>query len=510
MTAGEREIFLGGTTVGGKPTLLRLDRMNRHGLVAGATGTGKTVTLKVMAEQFSRAGVPVFAADVKGDLSGILEAGKPKSFLSERAKAIGIGEPDFEGSPTIFWDLFGQSGHPVRATVSEMGPMLLSRLLDLTEAQEGALNVAFRLADDRGMLVLDLKDLRALLDHCAGEGKDEAARYGAVAKATVGAIQRKLLTLENEGADRFFAEPALELADLMRTGRDGRGIVNVLAAEKLIQSPRLYATFLLWLMSELFEELPEIGDPERPRLVFFFDEAHLLFSDAPKALVDKVTQVVRLIRSKGVGIFFVTQSPADIPDAVLAQLGTRIQHALRAFTPGERKAIRAVADGFRPNPALDTAQAVTELATGEALVSTLDAKGAPTVVERVLVRPPLCELGPASAEGRARTLRESPVGPRYDKAVDRDSAYEILSRRAEQAAVAPAEAAPRQGAWGGSVPRTGQRTAPAEMPPPSTPRSRSDSVGTAIAKSVVRTVGSEIGRQLVRGLLGSLFKGGRR
>lgn len=480
----DSEQFFLGNGPDGVATLL-LKQANRHGLVAGATGTGKTVTLKVLAESFSAAGVPVFAADIKGDLSGIASPGEPKSFLSERAAAIGLSDLTFAGCPTVFWDIFGLSGHPVRTTVSDMGPLLLSRLMNLTEAQEGILSIAFRVADDEGMLVLDLKDLRALLQYCADGGDHIRARYGNVARASVGAIQRKLLTMESEGAENFFGEPALDLHDLMRTDRTGRGIVNILSAEDLIHSPRLYSTLLLWLLSELFETLPETGDLDRPRLVFFFDEAHLLFNDTPKALVDKILQVVRLIRSKGVGVYFVTQSPGDLPDAILAQLGNRIQHALRAYTPGERKSIKAVADGFRPNPAFKAADIVTELRTGEALVSTLDAKGAPTIVARTLIRPPSCSLGPVSAADRATILRDSPVRGRYEKPIDRDSAYEILARRATAAAPPPQE-------------KAASRAAPA--------RSRGGSLTTTVTKTVLRTISSEIGRRIARGILGSLFK----
>ncbi|MFA7431305.1 MAG: helicase HerA-like domain-containing protein, partial [Rhodospirillaceae bacterium] len=441
---------------------LLLNKANRHGLIAGATGTGKTVTLLVLAQEFAAAGVPVFAADVKGDLSGVAAAGESKPFLAQRAKDIGQPEPEYAGSPVIFWDLHGEKGHPIRTTISEMGPLLLSRLLDLSEAQEGVLNIAFRVADDEGMLVLDLKDLRALLDYCARNAADIGRRYGNVAPASVGAIQRRLLTLEGEGGDHFFGEPALDIRDLMRTAVNGKGFVNVLAAEKLVQAPRLYATFLLWLLSELFEDLPEVGDADLPKLVFFFDEAHLLFKDAPPALVDKVTQVARLIRSKGVGVYFVTQSPGDIPDDVLGQLGNRIQHALRAYTPKERRNIRAVADSFRANPAFDTEDAVTDLKTGEALVSLLDGKGAPAIVTRTLIRPPACRLGPITDAERQAAMRDSPVARLYDTPVDRDSAYEILAARAQDATkeVLPAEkparphAATEAGSMVGSIART--------------------------------------------------------
>lgn len=475
------QIFVGAAPEG--PQHLLLNKANRHGLIAGATGTGKTVTLMTLAQEFSAAGVPVFAADVKGDLSGIAAAGETKPFLAQRAQDIEQPEPEYAGSPVIFWDLHGQKGHPIRTTISEMGPLLLSRLLDLSEAQEGVLGIAFRVADDEGMLVLDLKDLRALLDYCAKNAADIGRRYGNVAAASVGAIQRRLLTLEGEGADQFFGEPALDIRDLMRTAVNGKGFVNVLAAERLIQAPRLYATFLLWLLSELFEDLPEVGDADRPKLVFFFDEAHLLFKDAPAALVDKVTQVARLIRSKGVGVYFVTQSPGDIPDDVLGQLGNRVQHALRAYTPKERRNIRAVADSFRPNPAFKTEDAVLDLRTGEALVSLLDAKGAPAIVTRTLIRPPACRLGPITDTERQEILRDSPVARLYDTPVDRESAYEILAGRATAAVKEP--------------------------PPPSkTPAARStgSSVAGSFARTVLRTVGQQIGREIVRGVLGSLFR----
>ena len=440
-------IFIGG---GGEtqnePQLLLLNRANRHGLVAGATGTGKTVALQILAEGFSNAGVPVFCADVKGDLSGISIPGthehKLHDKLISRAETIGLDDYGYGDSPTVFWDVFGKKGHPVRTTISEMGPILLSRLMDLTDTQEGVLTIAFEYADDQNMLLLDLKDLRKLLIHMSD--KDVAAEisseYGNVAKASVGAIQRNLLVLEREGAEQFFGEPALELMDLMRTTRDGRGIVNVLDSTTLINSPRLYSTFLLWLLSELFEQLPEVGDPDKPKMVFFFDEAHLLFNDAPKALLQKVEQVVRLIRSKGVGVFFVTQNPRDLPESVLAQLGNRIQHALRAYTPAERKGVKAAAQSFRENPALDTETVITELGVGEALVSTLDAKGRPQMVARTLIRPPASRLGPATDSEREAVMKESPVVGKYDEPIDRESAYEILEKREDEAAEVAAKA----------------------------------------------------------------------
>lgn len=468
---------------GEHPLHLLLRLANRHGLVAGATGTGKTVTLQVMAEGFSRLGVPVFLADVKGDLAGLSQPGEPKPRLVERAQEIGF-ELSFAAFPVVFWDLFGEQGHPIRTTVSDVGPLLLSRLLGLNEVQSGVLNLAFRLADDEGLLLLDLKDLRALLEHVAENAKKLTLRYGTVSATSVGAIQRALLVLEQQGAERFFGEPALDLGDLLQLDGEGHGVVSVLAAERLMQSPRLYATFLLWLLSELFEQLPEIGDPEKPRLVFFFDEAHLLFDDAPKTLVDKVEQVVRLIRSKGVGIYFVTQNPLDVPDEVLGQLGNRVQHALRAFTPRDQKAVKVAAETFRPNPRLDTAAVITELEVGEALVSFLEANGSPAVVERAKVRPPQSRLGPVTPEERANTIAKSPIGTAYDQPVDRESAFERLTARAETAA-ATATPAPR-----------------ATISPG---RAR-ESAGEAMLKSVFRSVGTQLGRQIVRGLLGSILR----
>lgn len=436
-------IFVGGGGAEyGEPLELLLNRANRHGLVAGATGTGKTVTLQILAEGFSKAGVPVFCADVKGDLSGISQSGSETHKLHEklvsRAQTIGLADYGYDATPTIFYDLYGEKGHPVRTTISEMGPILLSRLMDLTEVQEGALTIAFQYADDNELLLLDLKDLRKLLAHLGDkEVQSEVSRiYGNVGSSTLGAIQRGLLVLERDGADMFFGEPALELSDLMRTHIDGRGVVSVLDATKLINSPRLYSTFLLWLLSELFEELPEVGDPDKPKLVFFFDEAHLLFNDAPRALLEKVDQVVKLIRSKGVGVFFVTQNPRDLPESVLAQLGNRIQHALRAYTPSERKAVKSAADSFRPNEAFSTEEVITELGTGEALVSCLDAKGIPGVVQRTLIRPPSSRLGPATEAERKQVMTGSPVAAKYDKSIDRESAYEILEDREIAAAKA--------------------------------------------------------------------------
>ncbi len=494
-------VFLGKGTV---PCHLLLDRANRHGLVAGATGTGKTVTLQVLAEGFSAAGVPVFMADVKGDLSGICRAGSAThplhDRLTRRAADVGLDGYGYRGFPTVFFDLYGEQGHPVRTTVSEMGPLMLARLLELNETQEGVLSIAFRAADDNGLLLLDLKDLRAMMQFVAEHSRELSATYGNVSTASVGAIQRRLLVLEDQGAAHFFGEPALAIADLMRCDASGLGQINVLAADRLMQDPKLYSTFLLWLLSELFEELPEVGDPEKPRLVFFFDEAHLLFADAPRALVRTVEQVVRLIRSKGVGVYFVSQNPQDIPDAVLGQLGNRVQHALRSFTAKDRRAVRAAAENFRENPAFDAREVITELGVGEALVSLLDAKGVPTVVDRALIRPPSSRLGPLLAQERAQALAASPLAGRYDQAVDRHSAFEMLAERAraaareEAAADAPRrdpEPARRGGAAGG---RSGSG------------RTRQGLMET-LARSVARSVGSTIGRRLVRGLLGSLMKG---
>lgn len=479
---------------GEQPQTLRLDRANRHGVVAGATGTGKTATLQSLAEQFSAAGVPVFAADVKGDLAGISRPGGGNPKIEARYTELGLPfEP--AAPPVAFWDLYGEKGTPIRATVSEMGPVLLARLLELNEVQEGVLTIVFHVADAEGLLLLDLKDLRAAVRH-VGENAAEIGRtYGNVAPATVGAIQRKLLTLGSQGGDVFFGEPALKLADLMRSDR-GRGYVNVLAADRLISSPRLYSTFLLWLLSELFEELPEVGDPDRPKLVFFFDEAHLLFKDAPRPLLEKVEQVVRLIRSKGVGVYFVTQNPADIPDTVLAQLGNRIQHALRAYTPAEQKGLRAAAQSFRENPAFDTGEALQELGVGEALVSVLDEKGAPTVVQRTLIRPPASRLGPITPAERDETRGDSPVAGLYDQSVDRDSAHEVLARRAAELARDQARTEPAP------APSRPERASARERAPAR--RSGRQSMTEAFASTLVRTVASSVGRELMRGVLGGL------
>jgi DNA helicase HerA-like ATPase len=484
-----------------RPELLRLDRANRHGLVAGATGTGKTVTLQILAQGLSDAGVPVFAADVKGDLCGIAQIGAPDEKMQARAASMGL-TLNPAAAPVVFWDLFGEQGHPIRATVSEMGPLLISRMLELNDVQEGVLTVVFRAADDDGLLLLDLKDLQAALTYAADNAKALGAKYGNVSATTVATIQRKLLTLEDQGGAGLFGEPALQLSDLMRTDGAGRGYVNILAANRLIASPRLYATFLLWLLSELFEELPEVGDPEKPRLAFFFDEAHLLFRDAPKPLLEKVEQVVRLIRSKGVGVYFVTQNPADIPETVLGQLGNRIQHALRAYTPVEQRGLKAAADSFRPNPAFDTAEAIQGLGVGEALVSVLDERGAPTMVQKTLIRPPVSRLGPITPVERTAVIGQSPVRGFYDTAQDRESAYEKLQARAAAAAEA-VEAPVRRAAepaspWGATPER--------ERAQPRARASNRQGMGEAFAKSLLRQAGSTIARELMRGVMGSLKK----
>ena len=490
-----------------QPVTLLPQLANRHGLIAGATGTGKTVTLQILAEQFSQLGVPVFMADVKGDLSGMSQAGGGKPKLEERAVEVGVAPIPYQPCPVIFWDVFGKQGHRLRATVSEMGPVLLSRLLELNDTQEGVLNIAFHIADEQGLLLLDMKDLRAMLTFISDNAKEIQTEYGQVSPASVGAIQRQLLVLEQQGADDFFGEPALELGDLMRTTSDGRGIINILASDQLMQSPKLYSTFLLWLLSELFEELPEVGDLEKPKLVFFFDEAHLLFNDAPKALVEKVEQVVRLIRSKGVGVYFVSQNPLDIPDAVLGQLGNRFQHALRAFTPRDQKAVNSAADTFRPNPAFKTQELITNLGVGEALVSTLEGKGTPIIVQHTKIRPPFTRLGPATPEERRLVMANSPVGMRYDQTVDRESAYEVLKEKATAAAEAEAQAAEAL-AQQKEEERLAKERARAERVTsrPAARRAAASPVEKMVG-SAVRAAGSQIGRQLVRGLLGGLFKG---
>ncbi len=486
---------------GDKQVFLDPRYANRHGLIAGATGTGKTVTVQVLAEQFSRLGVPVFLTDVKGDMTGIALPGSEHPKVTERIETIGIENFEFGGSPTVLWDLFGKSGHPIRATVSDMGPALLSRLMDLNETQEGVLAIAFEFADDEGMLLLDFKDLRETLQYVGENAKTLKNEYGNVSSASVGAIQRRLLVLEQEGAESFFGEPALDLWDFMRTDHTGRGHINLLIANRLMTNQRLYATFLLWLLSELFENLPEVGDLDKPRFVFFFDEAHLLFDDAPKALLEKIETVVRLIRSKGVGIYFCTQNPLDIPDSVLGQLGNRVQHALRAFTPRDQKAVRSVAQTMRANPSFDTVDEITQMGVGVALVSTLEDDGVPSVTERTLIRPPHCQFGPASESECANLVRQSPLSGRYDKAIDRESAFEILAERAEQRlkeaeaqAAQEAEEKERQKAERESRRGRGNR----------------QGIGEAMVKSLVRSVsssvGRSIGRQILRGLLGGVMR----
>jgi DNA helicase HerA-like ATPase len=503
-------IFVGGGGEGyGVPQQLLLKYGNRHGLIAGATGTGKTVTLQILAEGLSDAGVPVFMADVKGDLAGIAKAGSPEGKLHDafmkRAATIGL-DLKYSDHPVVFWDLFGEQGHPIRTTVSEMGPLLLARLMELSEPQEGVLNIAFRIADEEGLPLLDLKDLQAMLVWVGQHAAEIGLRYGNVSPATVGAIQRQLLVLENQGGDRLFGEPALDLADMMALAADGRGRVNVLASDKLMASPRLYATFLLWLLSELFEELPEVGDPDKPKFVFFFDEAHLLFDGAPKALVDKVEQVARLIRSKGVGVFFITQNPADVPDDILGQLGNRVQHALRAFTAKDQKDLARAAQNYRPNPRFSTEDAIREVGTGEAVTSFLEAKGVPGMVERTLVRPPSGQLGPITPEERRQIIAGSGLSAKYDRTVDRDSAFEMLAARADAAARAAAEEEARQSRMAEEerVLKQARRYDGAAARKSSS--SRSDSVVETFGKSLARQLGTRTGQALVRGILGSLFK----
>ena len=508
-----------------KPEVLTLALANRHGLITGATGTGKTVTLQVLAEGFSNAGVSVFAADIKGDLSGIAEQGEAKDAFVSRAKSLGITY-EADRFPVVFWDLFGEQGHPVRATISEMGPLLLSRLMDLNEVQEGVLNICFRVADEQGLLLLDLKDLRAMLGFIADHAAELTVAYGNVSKQSIGTIQRQLLVLENQGGAKFFSEPALALKDFIRTDRDGRGYVNILAADKLMENPRLYATFLLWLLSELFEELPEVGDLAKPKLVFFFDEAHLLFTDAPKALLDKIERVVRLIRSKGVGVYFVTQNPLDVPDKVLAQLGNRVQHALRAFTPRDQKAVRAAAETFRPNPELDAARIISELGKGEALVSFLEGNGTPSMVERCMVRPPSARIGPVTPEERRTIMAASPVKGKYDIEIDSESAYEVLLQRVQQTGSTspPPPGSEQSGGVAGWI--SGIENAIGELFGTTRPRGQKLTVGQHVTRDVTRSVvnrvagkvagdfgkqvagsmGNTIGRAIVRGTLGGLLR----
>lgn len=512
----ENKVFIGGGGEGyGDAQGLTLKYANRHGLIAGATGTGKTVTLQILAEGFSAAGVPVFLSDVKGDLSGLAASGSAEFKLhdafTKRASTIGFNDYRYEAFPVTFWDLFGAQGHPVRTTVAEMGPLLFSRLLQLTEAQEGIMNIAFRVADEEGMPLLDLKDLQALLVW-VGENRDALSlRYGNVSTQSVGAIQRALLVLENQGGAGFFGEPALDLADLMTTAPDGRGQVNILAADKLMGAPRLYATFLLWLLSELFETLPEVGDPDKPKLVFFFDEAHLLFDDAPKALVDKVEQVARLIRSKGVGVYFVTQNPDDIPEDILGQLGNRFQHALRAFTARDRKALQRASETYRPNPRFQTVDAIRDVGVGEAVTSMLEDKGVPGIVERTLIRPPSSKLGPASAAEREAAMAASPVRGKYDELLDRKSAYEILAARAEKAAkqAEAAEEAVEEMPPAEREFNAGRRYSGSRVPRSTSREDRSfgRKFGDAMSDVVIKEMKGTTGRRIVRGILGGLFKG---
>lgn len=494
----EADFLIGGA--GGKG-LYQLGSMgNRHGLVTGATGTGKTVTLQVLAESYARMGVPVFAADIKGDLSGVATPGSPHPKIDERLAVMPAEGFVFQGCPVVFWDVFGRSGHPLRSTISEMGPLLLSSLLGVNETQSGILYACFRIADEQGMLLLDLKDLRAMLQFMADNAAELRAEYGNISAASVGALQRQLLVLEEQGGDIFFGEPAVNLADLMHVDFSGNGVISILDASSLMaRSPKIYATFLLWLLSELFEQLPEVGNPEKPVMVFFFDEAHLLFDNAPKALVDKIEQVVRLIRSKGVGIYFITQSPADVPEQILGQLGLKIQHALRAYTPKEQKAVRSVAESFRANPLFDTGEAIVSLGTGEALVSVLDEKGRPGMVERILIRPPCSRIGPLTEQERGIILSRSPLKGRYDVAVDRESAFELLQARTRQAMLRAEEA------------RQSEAKAKAEKKDGGwfTGSGRRQGVGEALVKSAVRTIGTQLGREILRGVLGSIFGGKR-
>jgi uncharacterized protein len=463
---------------------------NRHGLIAGATGTGKTVSIQVLAEKFSRIGVPVFMSDVKGDFSGISQPGSENPKIQARVAQLGLEDFEFAASPVTFWDVFGEQGHPVRATISDMGPLLLSRLLNLNDTQTGVLSLVFKIADDNGLLLLDLKDLRSMLKYVGDNAKEFQTEYGSVSAASVGAIQRGLLALEEQGGDQFFGEPALNLDDLMQNDSQGQGMINVLAADKLMRSPQLYSTFLLWLLAELFERLPEVGDREKPKLVFFFDEAHLLFDEAPEALQDKIEQVVRLIRSKGVGVYFISQNPTDIPDKVLGQLGNRVQHALRAFTPRDQKAIKAAAQTFRSNPNLDVEKVITELEVGEALVSFLDEKGTPGVVERAFICPPQGKIGAITPEQRQQIIKQSVLYGHYEKEIDRESAYEMLKTRTGQA--------------------TQEAEAEVEQAAQKQPKGRQpDDIWASMAKSAARSAGSQMGRQIIRGVMGSIF-GGRR
>jgi len=482
---------------------------NRHGLITGATGTGKTVTMQVFAESFSRLGVPSFMADVKGDFSGISAAGSASPKMKERLAMLKLDEPKWEGCPVTFWDVYGEQGHPVRATVSDMGPLLLGRLLNLSDVQQGVLTLVFKIADDNGLALLDLKDLRAMSQFVGDNAAKFKTTYGNVSTASIGAIQRGLLELEHQGAEEFFGEPMLDIGDMMQTDRKGRGMVNVLAADKLMNSPKLYSTFLLWMLSELFEQLPEVGDVEKPKMVFFFDEAHLLFADAPKALVEKIEQVVRLIRSKGVGVYFVTQNPLDIPESVLGQLGNRVQHALRAFTPKDQKAVKTAAQTLRQNPKIDTEKAITELGVGEALVSMLDEKGRPTVVERAFIAPPHSKIGPITPEERKKIVASSLVAGHYEKAVDRESAFEKLQAAAgaQERPTAGGKAAPAEAEKGGGMMDVLSEVLLGKTGPRG---GRKEGVLDAAAKSAARSVASSLGREITRGILGSILGGKRR
>ncbi len=489
-----KEILLGGQE--SVQVVFDAAMANRHGMISGATGTGKTISLQILAEAFSHSGVPVFLADIKGDLSGIARAGKANAKISQRIETIQIDDFNFQANPTVFWDVFAKQGHPVRTTISELGPLLLAHMLELNDTQTGIVYSCFKIADDQGLLLLDLKDFRSMLIWMSDHAKELRSEYGNISSASIGAIQRRLLVLEQQGASEFFGEPAVQLGDFRKTDFSGNGVISVLDATELTQkSPRLYAAFLLWLLSDLYENMPEVGDAEKPELVLFFDEAHLLFDQAPRVLIDKIEQIVRLIRSKGVGVFFISQSPLDIPEDILGQLGLKIQHALRAYTPKDKKVIKAVAETFRTNPALDVEDVITELQTGEALVSVLNRDGSPTLVERILIRPPESQMGPLTREQREEIISRSPFNDRYDEELDRESAYEVLKQRAEQIVEEEAKS------------KTARRKKAASS---SSGRSRSrQSAGEAMLKSAARSIGSQIGRQLIRGIMGSLL-GGRR
>ena len=499
------------------------DWANRHGCITGATGTGKTVTLQVMAQAFSDISVPVFMADIKGDLSGMANAGKMNAKLQQRCALMGISEPKWESAPVTFWDVFGKQGHPVRATISDLGPLLMARMLNLNETQEGVLQLAFKIADDNGLLLLDMKDLRAVLQHIGDNASEFQTEYGNISAASIGAIQRGLLAVAEQGGEQFFGEPMLNLDDMLQTDVQGKGVINILAADQLLQAPRLYSTFLLWMLSELYEKMPEVGDVERPKMVFFFDEAHLLFDEAPKVLLQKIEQVVRLIRSKGIGVYFVTQNPLDIPDTVLGQLGNRVQHALRAYTPRDQKAVQAAAETFRPNPDLDTAQVISELGVGEALISFLDEKGRPNMVQRGFIMPPASQIGPITAQEREQVMVNSIVAGVYEKTIDRESAYEKIKGRLVQNS---AQAAAQKGdtssklTWGHTSSQSSSATDNTQgslfgglenmlgnILGGGNGVRRRDNIAETMVKSAVRTMGSQVGRSIVRGILGSMMKG---